>query len=117
MREPTQFEHLQTDVEVFADLESPIHVFDRGYLDYDRFCELKVRETDYISFLQADARVDVLEHIQDIEITNEQRTRYLRDDPLSRLRRRSGDWGGNRRRPLSADLKVSQGYCTEAECF
>ncbi len=34
MREPTQFEHLQSDVEVFADLDSPIYIFDRGYLDY-----------------------------------------------------------------------------------
>jgi len=37
-REPTQFDHLQSDVEVFADLDSPIRVFDRGYLDHDRFC-------------------------------------------------------------------------------
>ncbi len=63
MREPTQFKHLQSDVEVFAELDSPIHVFDRGYLDYDRFCDLKERETDFICLLQADARVDVLEHI------------------------------------------------------
>ncbi len=34
-REPTQFDHLQSDVEVFADLDSSIQVFDRGYLDYD----------------------------------------------------------------------------------
>jgi len=80
MREPTQFEHLQSDVEVFADLDSPIHVFDRGYLDYDRFCDLKERETDFICLLQADARVDVLEHIQDVEITDEQGTRVLRDE-------------------------------------
>jgi len=41
---------ISSDVEVFADLDSPIHVFDRGYLDYDRFCELKERETDFICF-------------------------------------------------------------------
>jgi uncharacterized protein YqfB (UPF0267 family) len=79
IREPTQFDHLQSDVEIFADFDSPIHVFDRGYLDYDRFCELKERETDFICFLQADARIDVLERIQDVEITDKQGTRYLRD--------------------------------------
>lgn len=35
--EPTQFDHLQSDIEVCEDLDSLIHVFDRGYLDYDRF--------------------------------------------------------------------------------
>jgi len=60
-REPTQFEHLQDDVEVFTDLDSPIRVFDRGYLDYDRFCALKERDEDFVCLLQSDARVDVLE--------------------------------------------------------
>ncbi len=82
MREPTQFEHLQSDVEVFADLDSPIHVFDRGYLDYSRFCDLKERGTDFICLLQADARAEVLEHIQDVEITNEQGIRYLLDEQI-----------------------------------
>jgi hypothetical protein len=82
MREPTQFEHLQRDVEVFADLDSPVHVFDRGYLDYSRFCDLKERGTDFICLLQADARAEVLEHIQDVEITNEQGTRHLRDEQI-----------------------------------
>lgn len=57
-------------------------MFDRGYLDYDRFCELKARETDFICLLQADARVDVLEYIQDVKITDEQGTRYLRDERI-----------------------------------
>lgn len=82
MREPTQFEHLQSDVEVFADLDSPIHVFDRGFLDYDRFCTLKKQGKDFICLLQADARVDVLEHIQDVEITDEQGTRHVRDERI-----------------------------------
>lgn len=82
MREPTQFEHLQSDVEAFADLDSPIHVFDRGYLDYSRFCDLKERGTDFICPLQADARAEVLEHIQNVEITNEQGTRHLRDEQI-----------------------------------
>ena len=82
MREPTQFDHLQSDVEAFADLDSPIHVFDRGYLDYERFCSLKEQDKDFICLLQTDARVDVLEHVQDVEITDEQGTRYLRDDRI-----------------------------------
>ena len=53
MREPTQFEHLQSDVEVFADLDSPIHVFDRGYPDYSRFCDFKdVVSTSFVSSKQ-----------------------------------------------------------------
>ncbi|WP_425607595.1 hypothetical protein [Natrinema zhouii] len=60
MWELTQFDHLQSDVEVFADLDSPIHAFDRGYLDYERFCSLKERGKDFICLLQMDARVDVL---------------------------------------------------------
>ena len=66
-REPTQFDHLQDDVEVFADLDSPIRVFDRGYLDYDRFCALKERNEEFVCLLQSDSRVDVLEQIQDID--------------------------------------------------
>lgn len=62
-REPTQFDHLQGDVEVFADLDSPIRVFDRGYLDYDRFCALKEREEDFVCLLQSDSRVDVLDSL------------------------------------------------------
>lgn len=78
-REPTQFDHLQDDVEVFADLDSPIHVFDRGYLDYDRFCALKEREKEFVCLLQSDARVDVLERIQDIDITDDAGTRHVSD--------------------------------------
>ena len=79
-REPTQFDHLQGDVEVFKDLDSPIRVFDRGYLDYDRFCALKEREEDFVSLLQSDSRVDVLERIQDIDITDEAGTRHICDE-------------------------------------
>jgi hypothetical protein len=79
-REPTQFDHLQDDVEVFADLDSPIRVFDRGYLDYDRFCALKEREKEFVCLLQSDSRVDVLERIQDIDITDNAGTRHVRDD-------------------------------------
>ncbi|MDL0135148.1 IS4 family transposase, partial [Halobacterium salinarum] len=82
MREPTQFDHLHSDVEVFADLDSPIQVFDRGYLDYERFCTLKTHGRDFICLLQADARVDVLEQSQTVEITDEGGTRQIRDERI-----------------------------------
>ena len=82
MQEPTQFDHLQSDVEVSADLDSPIHVFDRGYLDYERFCSLKEQDKDFICLLQTDARVDVLEHVQDIEITDDQGARHICDERI-----------------------------------
>ena len=78
-RESTQFEHLQDDVEVFAGLDSPIQVFDRGYRDYDRFCTPKEREEDFVCLLQADSQVDVLDLLQDIDITEDTGTRHVRD--------------------------------------
>lgn len=81
-REPTQFDHLQSDIEVFADLDSPIHVFDRGYLDYERFCSLKERGEDFVCLLQTDARVDVLDVLQDVEITGDTGTRHVRDERI-----------------------------------
>jgi hypothetical protein len=81
-REPTQFDHLQSDVEVFADLDSPIRVFDRGYLDYDRFCTMKRRDEDFVTLLRSDARVDVLERVQDVEITDEGGTRSVSDQRI-----------------------------------
>jgi len=81
-REPTQFDHLQSDVEVFADLDSPIQVFDRGYLDYDRFCAMKRRGEDFVTLLQADARVDVLERVQDVDITDKAGTRHVSDQRI-----------------------------------
>ena len=38
-------------------------MFDRGYLDYGRFCALKKREKDFVDLLQADDRVDVLDSL------------------------------------------------------
>ena len=81
-REPTQFDHLESDVEVFADLDSPIRVFDRGYLDYDRFCAMKRRGEDFVTLLQSDARVDVLDVLQDVDITDEAGTRHVSDQRI-----------------------------------
>jgi len=78
-REPTQFNHLLSDVEVFADLDSLIRVFDRGYLDYDRFCAMKQRRADFVTLLRSDARVDILESVQDVDITDQTGTRSVSD--------------------------------------
>jgi len=81
-REPTQFDHLQSDVEVFGDLDSLIRVFDRGYLDYERFCEMKNRGEDFVTLLRSDARVDVLERVQDVDITDKAGTRNVSDQRI-----------------------------------
>ena len=81
-REPTQFERLQSDVEAFADLDSLIQVFDRGYLDYDRFCAMKQQGEDFVTLLQSNAQVDVLERVQDIDITDEAGTKNVFDQRI-----------------------------------
>lgn len=67
--ESPQFDALRDDVEVFADLDSIILVFDRGYTRYGRFCEIKHSDDDFVTLLRSNARVDVLEPIQDVDIT------------------------------------------------
>jgi len=67
----------QDDVEIFADLDPSIQVFDRRYLDYERFCALKECGKDFMCLLQVDARVNVLERIEDIDITGDAGTRHV----------------------------------------
>lgn len=67
--ESPQFDALMGDVEVFADLDSVILVFDRGYTLYRRFCVIKHSDDDFVTLLCSNARVDVLEQIQDVEVT------------------------------------------------
>jgi len=80
--ESPQFDHLKSDVEVFADLDSVIWVFDRGYTRYHRFCELKHSDDDFVTLLRSDARLDVLEHVQSVEVTDENGTRQIRDERI-----------------------------------
>ena len=80
--ESPQFDHLRDDVEVFADLDSVIWVFDRGYTHYRRFCAIKHSDDDFVTLLQSDARIDVLERIQNVEITDEKGTRQIRDERI-----------------------------------
>jgi len=80
--ESPQFDHLKDDVEVFADLDSVIWVFDRGYTHYHWFCQMKYSDDDFVTLLQSDARLDVLERIQNVEVTDESGTREIRDERI-----------------------------------
>lgn len=80
--ESPQFDHLSDDVEVFADLDSVIWVFDRGYTQYRRFREIKHSDDDFVTLLQSNARLDVLDVLQNVEITNEDGTRQIRDERI-----------------------------------
>jgi len=80
--ESPQFDHLKDDVEVFADLDSIIWVFDRGYTHYLRFCTIKHSDDDFVTLLQSDARLDVLERVQNVEVTDESGTREIRDERI-----------------------------------
>jgi hypothetical protein len=80
--ESPQFEHLYGDVEVFADLDSPIWVFDRGYTRYERFCGFTDIDDDFITLLESDARYNVCEQIQAVEVTEGDETRQVRDDRI-----------------------------------
>jgi hypothetical protein len=78
--ETTQFDRLLADVEVADDLDSLILVFDRGYVDYDRYCALKRRGTDFVTPLRSTARIDVVERLHDIEVHDVAGTRRVTDD-------------------------------------
>jgi hypothetical protein len=80
--ESLQFEHLYGDVKVFPDLDSPIWVFDRGYTRYERFCGFTDVDDDFITLLESDARYEVTEQIQTVEVTEGDETRQVRDDRI-----------------------------------
>jgi len=67
--ESPQFDHLEDDVEVFADLDSVIWVFDRAYTRYLRFCEIKHSDDDFVTLLQSDARFEVKEVLEEFELS------------------------------------------------
>ncbi len=66
--ESPQFNLLKDDVEVFADLDSVIWVFDRAYTRYLRFCEIKHSDDDFVTLLHSDARFDVIEVLEEFEV-------------------------------------------------
>jgi hypothetical protein len=67
--ESPQFDHLQDDVEVFADLDSVIWTFDRGYTRYRRFCNIKHSNDDFVTLLYSDARFEVTEALEEFEVS------------------------------------------------
>ena len=80
--ESPQFDHLTDDVEVFEDLDSVIWVFDRGYTRYLRFCEIKHSDDDFVTLLHSNACLDVLERVQNVEVTDKNGTRQIRDERI-----------------------------------
>ncbi len=67
--ESPQFDHLEDDVEVFADLDSVIWVFDRAYTRYLRFCEIKHSDDDFVTLLHSNARFEVKEVLEEFEVS------------------------------------------------
>jgi len=82
IHESPQFEHLYGDVEVFSDFDSPIWVFDRGYTRYERFCGFTDIGGDFITLLESDARYEVCEQIETVDVTEGDETRQVRDDRI-----------------------------------
>jgi Transposase DDE domain. len=67
--ESPQFDLLKEDVEVFADLDSVIWVFDRAYTRYLRFCEIKHSDNDFVTLMYSDARFELIETLEEFEVT------------------------------------------------
>jgi hypothetical protein len=92
--ESPQFDLLEDDVEVFADLDSVIWVFDRAYTRYLRFCEINDSDDDFVTLLHSDARFEVIELLEEFEVTvsgnnaaqpknsNDKSTRRVRDERI-----------------------------------
>ena len=87
--ESPQFDDLRDDVEVFADLDSVILTFDRGYTKYTRYCEIKRSDDDFVTLLESDANVDVIERLEEYHVTTEsvedestdqEQTHHVRDE-------------------------------------
>lgn len=92
--ESPQFDLLKEDVEVFADLDSVIWVFDRAYTRYLRFCEIKHSDNDFVTLMYSDARFELIETLEEFEVTvsgnnaaqpthsDEESTRRVRDERI-----------------------------------
>jgi hypothetical protein len=92
--ESPQFDLLTEDVEVYKDLDSVIWVFNRAYTRYLRFCEIKDSDNDSVTLMYSDARFEVSETLEELEITvsrnntaqpthaDEESTRRVRDERI-----------------------------------
>lgn len=61
------FEDLLDQVEIHEDLDEIIATFDKGYVNYARFCSLKRRQIDFVTPLKDNAQYTVLEQLCDRE--------------------------------------------------
>lgn len=61
------FEDLLEQVEAHEDLDEIIATFDKGYVDYDRFCSLKHRGVDFVTPMKDNAQYTVTETLCDRE--------------------------------------------------
>ena len=88
--ESPQFDALRDDVEVFADLDSVIWVFDRAYTRYSQFCKIKYSDDDFVTLLHSDARFEVIEVLEEFEVTvsgnNAAQPRNSDDESTRRVR-------------------------------
>ena len=57
-------------------------MFDCGYTRYLRFCEFKNADADFITLLESNARYEVCERIQTVEVSDSDETRYVHDDRI-----------------------------------
>lgn len=67
MHETRCFDDLLEKVEAHESLDEIIAAFDKGYVDYDRFCELKHQYIDFVTPLKDDAWCVVEETLCDLE--------------------------------------------------
>jgi hypothetical protein len=47
-----------------------------------RFCKFKEADEDFITLLESDTRYEVHGHIQTVEVSDGDETRYVRDDRI-----------------------------------
>jgi hypothetical protein len=64
-----QFDELRDYSEVFADLDAVILTFDRSYTKYVRYCEIKRSDDDFVTLLESDANVDIIDRLDEYHVT------------------------------------------------
>jgi hypothetical protein len=75
--ETAQFDHLQEDVEVFADLDNPIGIWDRGYTDYGRFVVRNRAGDDFVMTLKANANTSVVDYLKEFTVRDPDGLRHV----------------------------------------
>jgi len=73
----TQVDALETSLAGFPDLEEAIQVYDRGFIDYERFSERKHNDRDFVAVLKANTRTTDVNRLQAVEVRDEKRVLEL----------------------------------------